>query len=125
MTKEETQGGKENTEITQDQIDQIVGKLKQGLDPEGKNPGISQFVDSTSQYISDAYAKMQSTSNKEDTAKEIADDITGKLENWLKSRSGNSSNETSSTSNEEKQESSSASSASTASSTSNDEEKQE
>ncbi|ODV79845.1 uncharacterized protein CANTADRAFT_49317 [Suhomyces tanzawaensis NRRL Y-17324] len=56
------------------------------LNPDGKDPRIDQYITSTFSYILGALYKMTTSSDREATAKEIADDLNRRFESWVAER---------------------------------------
>lgn len=66
-----------------EQQEQLKVELKKALNPNGENPNIESYVDSTFTYISDSIQKMEQTDDKDKTANEIAEDLGKKIQDWL------------------------------------------
>lgn len=66
-----------------EQQEQLKVELKKALNPNGENPNIESYVDSTFAYISDSIQKMEQTDDKDKTANEIAEDLGKKIQDWL------------------------------------------
>lgn len=66
-----------------EQQEQLKVELKKALNPNGENPNIESYVDSTFAYISESIQKMEQTDDKDKTANEIAEDLGKKIQNWL------------------------------------------
>lgn len=67
----------------QKEFEQTVRKL---LNPNGENAQMDQYVTNTFDYISNMFDKMQKSDNPEVAAKEIAEDLKVKFENWANSQ---------------------------------------
>lgn len=63
--------------------EQLKVELKKALNPNGENPQVESYVDSTFSYISESIQKMEQTNDKDKTANEIADDLGKKIQDWL------------------------------------------
>ncbi|XXZ98880.1 hypothetical protein QA089_001391 [Meyerozyma guilliermondii] len=68
---------------SKEQQEQLKVELKKALNPNGENPNIESYVDSTFAYISDSIQKMEQTDDKDKTANEIAEDLGKKIQDWL------------------------------------------
>lgn len=56
------------------------------LNPNGDDPRIDQYITSSFSYILSAFYKMATATDKDVAAKEIADDLNTKFENWVAAR---------------------------------------
>ena len=56
------------------------------LDPNNENPHMGEYIKGTFSYIANAMIKMQTTNDRQATAKEIAEDLSQKFDDWVKSR---------------------------------------
>ncbi|RLV87570.1 hypothetical protein JA9_002301 [Meyerozyma sp. JA9] len=63
--------------------EQLKVELKKALNPNGENPQIESYVDSTFSYISESIQKMEQTDDKDKTANDIAEDLGKKIQDWL------------------------------------------
>lgn len=77
---------KDNQAPLQEQQDELKMELKKALNPNGENPNVNSYIDSTFSYISDSIRKMEETEDKDKTANEIAEDLGKKVENWLRQK---------------------------------------
>ncbi|KAI5960945.1 uncharacterized protein KGF55_004212 [Candida pseudojiufengensis] len=73
-------------ELSQQDLNQIENIAKGVLNPNNENPQMNEYINSTMSYIGNVLQKMQNTNDKDATAKEIADDLTKKFENWANSK---------------------------------------
>lgn len=78
--------GNNQDEITSEQLAKIQTVAQGILNPNGENPQMNEYIQSTLSYIGNAIEKMQNTNDKDATAKEIADDLTSKYESWAASK---------------------------------------
>ncbi|KAK6205651.1 uncharacterized protein RJT21DRAFT_4988 [Scheffersomyces amazonensis] len=69
--------------------EELQSIAKRILNPHGENPQMDEFISGAFSYISQVMLKMSTTTNREETAKEIAQDLTTKFEAWIKSREAN------------------------------------
>lgn len=88
MTTDNTPTKQESTDsgLDQTQIKDIMEKMQSVLNPNGENPQVGEYIMSSFQYIMNALTKMQQATDKDAAAKEIADDLSQKFDNWVKSR---------------------------------------
>lgn len=75
------------------------------LDPNNENPHMGEYIKGTFSYIANAMIKMQTTNDRQATAKEIADDLTQKFDNWVKNREEAKDNQTENTTSNKTEES--------------------
>ncbi|RCK58091.1 hypothetical protein Cantr_06045 [Candida viswanathii] len=73
-------------ELHQEDLNQIQDIAKKILNPNNDNPTMNEYILSTFAYIGTALMKMQTTNDRQATAKEIADDLTQKFETWVQNR---------------------------------------
>ncbi|KAI5968918.1 hypothetical protein KGF57_000033 [Candida theae] len=85
-TTNETQNYSKGDQLGQKDLDKIQEVAKGILNPNNENPQINEYIQSTLSYIGNAMYKMQTTNDKNATAKEIADDLTAKFESWKEQR---------------------------------------
>lgn len=71
---------------TPEQTKQFEGAVRTLLNPNGDNPTMDQYITSTFNYITNMFDKMQNASDSDAAAKEIAEDLKEKFENWAKSQ---------------------------------------
>ncbi|KAI5969078.1 hypothetical protein CANMA_001882 [Candida margitis] len=96
--------GAAHSELDQQDLNQIQDVAKKILNPNNENPQMNEYIQSTMSYIGNMMHKMQTTNDKDATAKEIADDLTTKFNNWKEEREKNKKEETNGqTSTEEKE----------------------
>ncbi|CAK9438995.1 uncharacterized protein LODBEIA_P32190 [Lodderomyces beijingensis] len=69
-------------ELNQADLAKIQDITQKILNPNGEHPQVNDYIQSTFSYIGNALKKMQETDDKQATAKEIADDLTQKFEQW-------------------------------------------
>ncbi|EGV61276.1 hypothetical protein CANTEDRAFT_116900 [Yamadazyma tenuis ATCC 10573] len=76
---------KESTAEQQQQMDELFNQLKGSIDKQ-KYPQFEEYIDSTHNYLANVMKQMEQTDDKDRTSKEIADDLSGKLNKWLESK---------------------------------------
>ncbi|EGW31857.1 uncharacterized protein SPAPADRAFT_62469 [Spathaspora passalidarum NRRL Y-27907] len=76
----------EDPQITKEKLEELRLKIKEGINSAGEHPLITSYVDSTFSYLQNIHDKMTAAPDKKAAAQEIADEITSKVENWMKSR---------------------------------------
>ncbi|EER30599.1 predicted protein [Candida tropicalis MYA-3404] len=91
MTSEEQQQQQSTNpnakeELNQNDLNQIKDIAQKILNPNNNNPTMNEYIQSTFAYIGTALMKMQTTNDKQATAKEIADDLTQRFETWVQNR---------------------------------------
>lgn len=62
------------------QLNDLLMKLKAAIGP--KYPQANDYIDSSVNYISDLMQKLNQSQDKDKVTKEIANDLTAKLEAW-------------------------------------------
>ncbi|CAI5758322.1 unnamed protein product [Candida verbasci] len=72
--------------LNQQDLDKIKDVASKILNPNNEHPQINEYIQSTFSYIGNAMYKMQTTNDRDATAKEIANDLTNKFETWVKNR---------------------------------------
>lgn len=86
MTQEEPKEKPKNDLPTPEQQKEFELTVRKLLNPNGENPQMDQYVTNTFDYISNMFDKMQKSDNPEVAAKEIAEDLKVKFENWANSQ---------------------------------------
>ncbi|KAG2731536.1 hypothetical protein G9P44_005123 [Scheffersomyces stipitis] len=64
----------------------LINLVKNVLNPNGDDPRVDQYISSTFQYISGVLYKMSVSTDKEATAKEIAEDLSERFNKWKDER---------------------------------------
>lgn len=77
----QTSGGDELPLLNQQQS--IMSLLRNALNPNGENPKVDEYITSTFGYVQNVFHRMQTTNDKDATAKEIAEDLSSKFDKWL------------------------------------------
>lgn len=67
---------------TSEDKEKLVSLVKSILNPNGENPKVDDYINGTFGYIEGVLRKMALSENKEDTAKEIADDLNQRFDRW-------------------------------------------
>lgn len=62
----------------------ISAKLKAAIDPV-QFPNAHSYIDTSSDYINSSIKRMQESSNKDETAQQIANDLVHNLQSWIDS----------------------------------------
>ncbi|KAI5952810.1 hypothetical protein KGF54_003677 [Candida jiufengensis] len=83
---EETNELLKKDELDKQDLNKIEDIAKNILNPNNENPQMNEYINSTMSYIGDVIQKMQNTNDKDATAKEIADDLTKRFENWANNK---------------------------------------
>lgn len=99
-----TQNYSKDDQLDQQDLDKIQDVAKKILNPNNENPQINEYIQSTMSYIGNALYKMQTTNDKDATAKEIADDLTAKFNLWKDEREKNKNQEGNGEDNEKQEE---------------------
>ena len=81
-------------QLSQQDLTKIQEVAQKILNPNNEHPQINEYIRSTMSYIGNALYKMQTTNDKDATAKEIADDLTAKFNHWKEEREKNNNQET-------------------------------
>ncbi|KAG7661254.1 uncharacterized protein J8A68_005250 [[Candida] subhashii] len=84
--KQQSQQDAQTGEFDSNEFNHLLEITQSILNPNGEHPEIGEFVTTCFHYIAQALAKMQSSTDKQATAKEIADDLTQRFNDWVKSR---------------------------------------
>lgn len=63
---------------------QFSAKLKAAIDPQ-QFPNAHSYIDSSTDYIAAAANRMQNSTNKDQTSKEIANELVQNLQSWMES----------------------------------------
>lgn len=69
-----------------EQQEQLKVELKKALNPNGANPNVDSYIDSTFSYIRESIEKMEQSEDKDKTANDIAEDLGKKVESWLQAK---------------------------------------
>ncbi|KAG5422316.1 hypothetical protein I9W82_001411 [Candida metapsilosis] len=92
-TTTETQNYSKDDQLDQQDLNKIQEVAKNILNPNNENPQMNEYIQATMSYIGNAMYKMQTTNDKDATAKEIANDLTEKFNHWKEEREKNKSQE--------------------------------
>ncbi|KAK6459771.1 uncharacterized protein RJT20DRAFT_132889 [Scheffersomyces xylosifermentans] len=90
MSNEPTANAKQESEpadvpsVSEQQT--LMSLVRTALNPEGKDPRVDEYITATFSYISGAFYKMATSTDKEATAKETAEDLNTRFENWVAER---------------------------------------
>lgn len=69
-----------------EQTKELEDTVRKLLNPNGENKQMDLYVSSTFNYIGNMFSKMQNAPDSELAAKEIAEDLKMKFENWANSQ---------------------------------------
>lgn len=87
MTQESQVAEKPKDDLpTPEQQKEFETTVRKILNPDGENKQMDQYVTNTFDYISNMFDKMQKAPDPELAAKEIAEDLKQKFENWADSQ---------------------------------------
>lgn len=64
---------------------QLLEQIRASINPNGDEK-INSYIDSTLNYLQSLYEKMNNTDDQDKTSKEIAADLSGKVEKWLQDK---------------------------------------
>ncbi|KAK6460463.1 hypothetical protein DFJ63DRAFT_321157 [Scheffersomyces coipomensis] len=67
----------------------LVQIARSVFNPNGDNVEMDEFISSSFQYISEVMYKMTNTTDKEETAKQVAEDLNSKFDTWKANRESN------------------------------------
>lgn len=73
-------------EFTEQDLKKLADMTRNLLNPNGQNPQVDQYIDSTFSYLLNVYTKLTTAQDKDAAAKEISNDLVKKLENWANSK---------------------------------------